>query len=253
MYHCTLLARDKEMVWVDEGDVKRWEEGLRMEYAVNLKHKEAIDLAMKIINDPGKVTEYSSEVENVSINGDISKDEELTDENINVTNLKDEEYATDEDRTLFVGDLPPEVTADVLQGYFGTFGEIEEVKRKREGKPCGHGFILFKDISSVKKARDQAEHFIMDKIIRIGKAKKGIKRLIEVKKEEKRGKNSSNSDINRGAGSGEKIWNRRKFGIERGHRISYEQRPDPVIIEDQSRYSYPHCPGPKRSTGFGDD
>ena len=114
MYHCTLLARDKEMVWVDEGDVKRWEEGLRMEYAVNLKHKEAIDLAMKIINDPGKVTEYSSEVEN----GDIAKDEELTDENINVTNLKDEEYATDEDRTLFVGDLPPEVTADVLQGHF---------------------------------------------------------------------------------------------------------------------------------------
>jgi RNA recognition motif-containing protein len=248
MYHCTLLARDKEMVWVEEGDVKRWEEGLQMDYAVNLKHKEAIDLAMKIINDPGKVSDYSSEVENVSIKDDISKDEKLFDENINLTNIKDEEFATDEDRTLFVGDLPPEVTADVLQGYFGTFGGIEEVKRKREGKPCGHGFILFKGISSVKKASDKGEHLIMEKIIRIGKVKKGkgIKRPIEEKRE-------NSSDINEGAGSGEKIWKRRKFGIEKGHRISYVQRPDPVIIEDQSRYSYPHCPGPKRSTGFDDD
>jgi len=251
MYHCTLLARDKEMVWVDEGDVKKWEEGLRMEYAVNLKHKEAIDLAVKIINDPGKASQHS-EVEKVSIKDEISEDENLPDENINLTNIKDEEHATEEDRTLFVGDLPPEVTADVLQEYFESFGEIEEIQRKREGKPCGHGFIVFKDISSVMKARDKPEHVIMDKIVRIGQAKKGkgIKKPIELNfpREGKKKKKSSGSP-----GSGEKFWKRRKFGIDRGHIISYEERPDPVIREDQSRYGYPHCPGPKRSTGFDDD
>ena len=123
MYHCTVLARDKEMAWVDEVHVKRWEEGLKIDLAVNLihfkkKHQEAIDLATKIIN------------------GDTEKS-------------------------------------------------------------------------------DNTNKAMM--------------------------------------GSEAKEWKRRKFGIDRGETISYEQEVGPVLSQDQSQFRYPHCPGPQRGSGFDDN
>ena len=67
----------------------------------------------------------------------------------------------DEDRKLFVGGLPQEVSQDDLKEYFEQFGEIDSVKLKMDpmtGRSRGFAFLLYVDPASIEKAADGSEH-----------------------------------------------------------------------------------------------
>ena len=67
----------------------------------------------------------------------------------------------EEDRKLFVGGLPQEVSQDDLKEYFGAYGEIESVKLKMDpmtGRSRGFAFLLYKDEESIDNAADIKDH-----------------------------------------------------------------------------------------------
>ena len=73
--------------------------------------------------------------------------------------MADETY--EEDRKLFVGGLPQEVSQDDLKEYFGQYGEIESVKLKMDpmtGRSRGFAFLLYVEVESIDKAADGTEH-----------------------------------------------------------------------------------------------
>jgi len=79
----------------------------------------------------------------------------------------------DEDRKLFVGGLPQEVSQDDLKEYFEQFGEIDSVKLKMDpmtGRSRGFAFLLYVDPASIEKAADGSEHKLKGKAITVKKA-----------------------------------------------------------------------------------
>jgi len=85
--------------------------------------------------------------------------------------MADETY--EEDRKLFVGGLPQEVSQDDLKEYFGQFGEIESVKLKMDpmtGRSRGFAFLLYVEVDSIDKAADGTEHKLKGKSITVKKA-----------------------------------------------------------------------------------
>ena len=79
----------------------------------------------------------------------------------------------EEDRKLFVGGLPQEVTQDDLDEYFGQFGELESAKLKMDpmtGRSRGFAFILYKEPDSIDRAADGTEHKLKGKTITVKKA-----------------------------------------------------------------------------------
>ena len=75
--------------------------------------------------------------------------------------MADETY--EEDRKLFVGGLPQEVSQDDLKEYFGQFGEIESVKLKMDpmtGRSRGFAFVVFKTVEGIEAALQQTAHVV---------------------------------------------------------------------------------------------
>ena len=62
--------------------------------------------------------------------------------------------ADEDDRKLFVGGLPQEVSEEELNEHFGQFGEIESVNLKTDpntGRSRGFCFVVYKDIDGREK------------------------------------------------------------------------------------------------------
>ena len=67
----------------------------------------------------------------------------------------------EEDRKLFVGGLPQDVSQDDLQEYFSQYGELDSCKLKMDpmtGRSRGFAFLLYKDVDSINNAADGTEH-----------------------------------------------------------------------------------------------
>lgn len=79
----------------------------------------------------------------------------------------------EEDRKLFIGGLPQEVSQSDLEDYFGEFGEIDSVKLKMDpmtGRSRGFAFLLYKDEDAIDAAAKVKEHKIKGKAITAKKA-----------------------------------------------------------------------------------
>ena len=68
-----------------------------------------------------------------------------------------------EDRKMFVGGLPQDVSQDDLQEYFGQFGELESVQIMMDpltGRSRGFAFLIYKVEESMKKAVENNVNFL---------------------------------------------------------------------------------------------
>ena len=64
------------------------------------------------------------------------------------------ENDNEEDRKMFVGGLPQDVSQDDLKDYFGQFGELESVQIVMDpltGRSRGFAFLIYKVEESMKK------------------------------------------------------------------------------------------------------
>ena len=85
MYHQTYLTMESKMDWVEEERVQSWEEGRRVgrekdslcltyERAYK-RHQEAIEIVLKIVTDPGKLSEDKAEYhEQIGIKDELVKE-----------------------------------------------------------------------------------------------------------------------------------------------------------------------------------
>ena len=73
------------------------------------------------------------------------------------------ENDNEEDRKMFVGGLPQDVSQDDLQEYFGQFGELESVQIMMDpltGRSRGFAFLIYKVEESMKKAIENKDHML---------------------------------------------------------------------------------------------
>jgi len=277
MFHCTFLDMDHKTEWVEEVYVKRWEVGIEMDHAKDFKdvkksHQEAINLGLKILTDPEK-EEVDDADQNAQRIVELSMDEVKPDADVNQPEvigrletakvvettlkieleraLKGKVNNTDSmvGRVLFVKGFSVQATEGVLAEYFGSFGEVEDVGRRKMldckglSKSRNHcAQILFKDSSSVEKAIILRPHKILGQFVVVEKDKKG--RMLSKSLEHKKRKQKSHYSGNKG---------KRKFGIDKGSNFVSFNNLEPPVDEPQSKYRYPHCPAPKSSSGFEDD
>ena len=71
------------------------------------------------------------------------------------------ENDNEEDRKMFVGGLPQDVSQDDLKDYFGQFGELENVQIVMDpltGRSRGFAFLIYKVEESMKKAIENKDH-----------------------------------------------------------------------------------------------
>ena len=71
------------------------------------------------------------------------------------------DHDNEEDRKMFVGGLPQDVSQDDLKEYFEAFGELESVKLKMDpmtGRSRGFAFLLYKDVESIDNAASNKDH-----------------------------------------------------------------------------------------------
>eukprot|EP01102_Stenamoeba_stenopodia_P009796 TRINITY_DN2901_c0_g1_i1.p1 TRINITY_DN2901_c0_g1~~TRINITY_DN2901_c0_g1_i1.p1 ORF type:complete len:332 (-),score=76.92 TRINITY_DN2901_c0_g1_i1:537-1532(-) len=89
--------------------------------------------------------------------------------------LEGEDYS-DDDRTLFVGDVPRTVAEDQLRELFQPYGEVTNVQIKRDKvTQCslGYAFIQFKERHNASEAKKALHKFVLlGRSIRIGWAQK---------------------------------------------------------------------------------
>ena len=73
------------------------------------------------------------------------------------------ENDNEEDRKMFVGGLPQDVSQDDLKDYFGQFGELESVQIMKDpltGRSRGFAFLIYKVEESMKKAIENEDHML---------------------------------------------------------------------------------------------
>ena len=73
------------------------------------------------------------------------------------------ENDNEEDRKMFVGGLPQDVSQDDLKDYFGQFGELESVQIVMDpltGRSRGFAFLIYKVEESMKKAIENEDHML---------------------------------------------------------------------------------------------
>ena len=73
------------------------------------------------------------------------------------------ENDNEEDRKMFVGGLPQDVSRDDLKDYFGQFGELESVQIVMDpltGRSRGFAFLIYKVEESMKKAIENKDHML---------------------------------------------------------------------------------------------
>ena len=73
------------------------------------------------------------------------------------------ENDNEEDRKMFVGGLPQDVSQDDLKDYFGQFGELESVQIMKDpltGRSRGFAFLIYKVEESMKKAIENKDHML---------------------------------------------------------------------------------------------
>ena len=73
------------------------------------------------------------------------------------------ENDNEEDRKMFVGGLPQDVSQDDLKDYFGQFGELESVQIVMDpltGRSRGFAFLIYKVEESMKKAIENKDHML---------------------------------------------------------------------------------------------
>ena len=73
------------------------------------------------------------------------------------------ENDNEEDRKMFVGGLPQDVSQDDLKDYFGQFGELENVQIVMDpltGRSRGFAFLIYKVEESMKKAIENKDHML---------------------------------------------------------------------------------------------
>ena len=73
------------------------------------------------------------------------------------------ENDNEEDRKMFVGGLPQDVSRDDLKEYFGQFGELESVQIVMDpltGRSRGFAFLIYKVEESMKKAIENKDHML---------------------------------------------------------------------------------------------
>ena len=77
--------------------------------------------------------------------------------------IADHENDNEEDRKMFVGGLPQDVSQDDLKDYFGQFGELESVQIVMDpltGRSRGFAFLIYKVEESMKKAIENKDHML---------------------------------------------------------------------------------------------
>jgi squid-like protein len=83
--------------------------------------------------------------------------------------------ADEDDRKLFVGGLPQEVTEEEIKEYFDKFGEVDGVNLKTDpntGRSRGFCFVVFKTVEDVDKvvAVPEEDHVLKGKKVAVKKA-----------------------------------------------------------------------------------
>ena len=81
--------------------------------------------------------------------------------------------ADEDDRKLFVGGLPQEVSEEELNEHFGQFGEIESVNLKTDpntGRSRGFCFVVYKGVDGLEKAVATEDHTLQNKKVAVKKA-----------------------------------------------------------------------------------
>ena len=76
--------------------------------------------------------------------------------------------ADEDDRKLFVGGLPQEVSEEELNEHFGQFGEIESVNLKTDpntGRSRGFCFVVYKGVDGLEKAVATEEAWCGNKFV----------------------------------------------------------------------------------------
>ena len=77
--------------------------------------------------------------------------------------------------SIFIGNLPYEVTGDDLKEVFGEYGKVKRVylpKDQETGKLCGYGFVEMKDEANEETAIDELhEAEWLGRKLRVNKAK----------------------------------------------------------------------------------
>ena len=71
-------------------------------------------------------------------------------------------------RKVFVGGLPTNANAAMLNDYFGTFGPVEEaviIHDKQTRMPRGFGFVTFVDGNAAERAVSMHYHEFMGKMV----------------------------------------------------------------------------------------
>lgn len=79
-----------------------------------------------------------------------------------------------EDRKIFIGGIPAEVTNEDLQSHFSTFGEVSQAQVKIDrttGRSRGFAFVEFGNVEACKKALNDREQTIKGKTCEIKPAK----------------------------------------------------------------------------------
>ena len=81
--------------------------------------------------------------------------------------------ADEDDRKLFVGGLPQEVSEEELNEHFGQYGEIESVNLKTDpntGRSRGFCFVVYKEVDGLEKAVATEDHTLQGKKVAVKKA-----------------------------------------------------------------------------------
>lgn len=71
---------------------------------------------------------------------------------------------------IYVGNIPPNVTVDIVEGYFNQFGKVENAFFFREFENCKNAFVEFKDSSTVERVL-AAAHMLSGRKLTVGRAK----------------------------------------------------------------------------------
>ena len=82
----------------------------------------------------------------------------------------DKENISEEISRIYVGNINPTASIELLKAYFTKFGTVVHAFFFRYFPNCNNAFVDFKDKSSVEKVLGQ-RHFVFGRNLTVGKAK----------------------------------------------------------------------------------
>ena len=92
--------------------------------------------------------------------------------------------ADEDDRKLFVGGLPQEVSEEELKEHFGQFGDIESVNLKTDpntGRSRGFCFVVYEGPDGLEVALGtEATHTLGGKTVRVEQARPKVRHYFDI-------------------------------------------------------------------------